>query len=239
MKLLRFLLIASLVMVAYAIGAAVYLYPRWEWAIALLVLLRYVRPALRLFACGTAMWATHAQIPHLIGGKGLSVGIMEGKPTRLEGLRAIFNRRLSARHAVWMFLSSVRKRPPKPLVRLNTAVHSLVVAPTGVGKSSAVAIPFLLHNTDSAVVVDFKAEIAAKTIEARRKMGHRIVIFDPFHAFTKTPDRLNPLPFVKKENAVADARVIAESLIRPKSTAYGRATRRASSDPACIWPIVE
>jgi RNA-directed DNA polymerase len=26
-------------------------------------------------------------------------------------------------------------------------------------------------------------------------------------------------------------------LIRPKSTASGRATRRASSDPACIWPI--
>lgn len=78
------------------------------------------------------------------------------------------------------------KRKPGPLVRLPDAIHTMVVAPTGVGKGVSFVIPELLSNRASMVVVDFKGDLAKATSEhRRRRMGHRVVLLDPFHVVTK------------------------------------------------------
>lgn len=62
----------------------------------------------------------------------------------------------------------------------NDTDHILTIAPPGAGKSSNLIFPVLLSYRGSVVVTDPKAELAPVTIEARRRMGHRIVVLNPW-----------------------------------------------------------
>ncbi len=65
------------------------------------------------------------------------------------------------------------------------------------------------------VVVDFKGELAGITADRRRKMGHRVVVLDPFKITTQEPDTFNALDFINEESntALDDCRDLAESLV--------------------------
>src|SRR6266542_3084243 len=131
--------------------------------------------------------------------KGLILGRLPNAstPSRFKAAAALFNPRVGSKDACQRFLRAMRGRKAKgPLVTLPNAVHTAIFAPTGVGKGVSCVIPFLLTCDESCVVVDFKGELAQITAKARQKMGHRVVLLDPFNAVTKTPDSFNPLDFI-------------------------------------------
>jgi type IV secretion system protein VirD4 len=215
-KIMRHVLMATVLLAAYAAAAATYLFPWLGLPLALAVFHGLARKGRRLHAHGTARWGVASDIPHLImGGDGLIVGHIEGKPAKINGVKALFDRGLSAWVAVRRFLESCQPRAARHLVRLNTSVHTCVFAPTGVGKGVSCVIPHLLTNTDSCVVVDFKGELAKITAEARRRMGHQVVLLDPYRRVTEEPDTFNPFDFIEAENelAIDDCRDIAEALV--------------------------
>jgi type IV secretion system protein VirD4 len=129
----------------------------------------------------------------------------------IHRLRRLFNLHLSAQDACEGFYSKV-----PPIVRLPQAVHTAVFAPTGVGKGVAGVIPFLLTCPESCVILDFKGENAKLTAEHRReKFGHQIVQLDPYRAVTQTPDSLNPVEFIDKDNpqALDECNDLANALV--------------------------
>jgi type IV secretion system protein VirD4 len=65
------------------------------------------------------------------------------------------------------------------------------------------------------VVVDFKGENYLLTADARRAMGHKVVVLDPFRVVTQTPDTFNPLDQIEAGNplAIDDCRSLAEALV--------------------------
>ncbi|GGB29486.1 type IV secretory system conjugative DNA transfer family protein [Allosediminivita pacifica] len=58
--------------------------------------------------------------------------------------------------------------------------HVLTVAPPGSGKTAAVAVPNLLQNPSSMVVTDPKGALTAQTAKARRAMGQRVIVLNPW-----------------------------------------------------------
>jgi type IV secretion system protein VirD4 len=145
-----------------------------------------------LTAFGTAAWASAAGLSRagmLHANKGLILGRIADDmawPSG-RGIQALLNPRLGAKDACREFFDAIRYRRRKQgrLVRLPQAVHTMVVAPTGVGKGVSCILPFLLTCEESCVVVDFKGESALLTAEHRRRLGHRIVILDPFKVVTQ------------------------------------------------------
>ena len=213
---LRRQLIVTVLLAAYVAAAATYLFPWLGLPLALAVLYGLAHRKHKLYAHGTARWAQPSDIPHMIGGgDGLIVGHIEGKTSTWAGITALFDRRLPAAAAVRRYLESCRRRAARNLVRLNTAVHTCVFAPTGVGKGVSCVIPHLLTNTLSCVVIDFKGELARTTADARRRMGHKCVLLDPYRVVTDTPDTFNPFDFIDPESelAIDDCRDIAEALV--------------------------
>jgi type IV secretion system protein VirD4 len=186
MKTIRFILIAAMLLSAYIGVLATIIFPWLGLPLVLGVLFGLARKRSDLTAYGTAKWATAQDIPHMLKGNGLIVGHIEGKPSKWAGIMALFDRRRSAADAVERYLASCKRKPPRHLVRLTSAVHTAVFAPTGVGKGVSCVIPHLLTCPDSMVVVDFKGENALLTAEHRaRTFGHKIVILDPFKVVTQ------------------------------------------------------
>lgn len=213
--LMRYTLVASVLAAAYALGLAVYLVP-YAWLVpAGIGVAALCKKTYRLSAHGTARWADASDMPHLLEGNGLILGHVPGKPSKLRGLKDLFDSRLSAKEACQTFLLACQRKQPEHLVRLNDAVHTALFAPTGVGKGVSCVIPYLLTSPESCVVVDFKGENARLTADARRKMGHKVVILDPYKVVTGTPDTFNPLGFIDADSptAIDDCRDLAESLV--------------------------
>jgi type IV secretion system protein VirD4 len=109
---------------------------------------------------------------------------------------------------------------PAPLdERFRFTGHVVTVAPTGAGKGIGAVIPNLLTYPGSALVLDVKGENAAVTARARRQMGHKVYVVDPFnetkgetHAFNLL-DRINPTDpeCVSESAALADSLVIVDT----------------------------
>ena len=66
----------------------------------------------------------------------------------------------------------------------------VTIAGTGTGKGVSQVIPTALTYPGSMVIMDTKGEIAAVTARARRAMGQKVVILDPFGG---SSDALNPM----------------------------------------------
>lgn len=233
MKLLRYLLIITLILLAYLAALIIWVVPYgWVIVTALLMFGVFNRSS-PLSAFGTARWATAKDIPHMLEGNRILLGTMPGKVSLLEGVLALLNRRLDHRQAVNRFLTACQRKQPSPVVRLTKAVHTAVFAPTGVGKGVSCVIPHLLTCPDSMVVIDFKGENAKLTAQARRKMGHKVVIIDPFKVVTQTPDTLNPIEFIDKDSATAldECRDISEALV----TRTGQEKEPHWNDSAETW----
>jgi len=213
--ILRAILILTALLAAYLVAVTVYFLPQIGLVIVGVLVWKQCRKAYRHTAHGTARWATPDDIPHLLDGDGLIIGHIDGRVSRLGGVKALFNSRLSARDACRKFLAALYQKEPRQLVRLVNAVHTAVFAPTGAGKGVSCVIPYLLTCPDSMVVVDFKGENYLLTKDARRKMGHRIVVLDPYRITTRSPDTFNPLEFIDRDarTALDDCRDLAEMLV--------------------------
>lgn len=76
--------------------------------------------------------------------------------------------------------------------------HLMTIAPTGAGKGVSAVIPTLLRYPGQAIVIDPKGENYHVTAPARRAMGQRIILLDPFDVCgTGETDRLDPLDLMR------------------------------------------
>lgn len=77
--------------------------------------------------------------------------------------------------------------------------HVVTVAPTGAGKGRGAIIPNLLRYEGPAIVVDPKGENYQVTARARREMGQRVHVIDPFGLVGEDTDELNPLDVLARD----------------------------------------
>jgi type IV secretion system protein VirD4 len=142
-----------------------------------------------LTALGSARFAdrTELQARGMFGNRGMILGRVPVPPFR-ERMRALFSR-LPPNIACREFLGRDR------VVRY-VGVHWSIFAPTRSGKGVSLIIPFLKTCRDSVVAIDLKGELAKLTARARRWMGQKVVILDPYHIVSKKSDCLNPLDLI-------------------------------------------
>lgn len=118
-------------------------------------------------------------------------------------MRMLFDRSLSAEHACRNYWAK-RVDRSQPLVRLPQAIHTAVFSPSGGGKGTSLVIPFLQTCPESCVVIDFKGENAHLTAELReRRFGHRVVLLDPYRVVTNSPDTINPIDAIRRDDDLA------------------------------------
>jgi type IV secretion system protein VirD4 len=168
-----------------------------DWVLVLFVAalaaaaVRQRRKLRRLTAHGTAAWATEDQLRQagmIDAARGLFLGRLCGVPARvglMAAVSALFDLKLKARDACRRFYAALKRHKEAPLVRLPQAINTVCFAPVGAGKSTGLVIPFLLTCDESCVVIDFKGELSLTTALARRRMGHEVIILDPYHLVTQ------------------------------------------------------
>ena len=179
----------------------------------------------RIFTSGgTAVWASTAELERadmLDAGTGLILGRVPSEGTPFgQAVKALVNTNLDAKESCRQCFASLngRKRKQGRLVRLpRSAVHAMIVAPVGAGKSTGLVIPFLLTGQESVVCVDFKGELASASAEHRRRMGQKTVILDPYKVLKqkRRRDCFNPLDFIQPDDPLAldDCRSLAEAFV--------------------------
>jgi type IV secretion system protein VirD4 len=214
MSVIRLILIVTILLALYVAALVVYIFP-YGWGIPVtIILLAMCKKGYSYTSFGSARWATIADIPHLLEGNGLIVGQIAGKPSRIEGLKALFDNKQPANRATRRFLDSCQRKQQKYIVRLTTACHVAAFAPPGTGKSTGLAIPHLLTCRDAMVVIDFKGELFSATADVRRKWGP-VAMIDPFHLTTSHGDSLNVLDTISAHDTdmIDRCRAIAEAIV--------------------------
>jgi type IV secretion system protein VirD4 len=219
--LARMLLVMGLLAFVWAAAACLITFSPLSWCIVIGAVLVAMAKRSRggWWAFGTSQWAGWS---HVAGPVCAAQGVLVGRLA--YGLPTIWQAALAvmlwppgkAEAACSLFLQSLRRKKTGPLIRLPKAINSVLFAPVGAGKSTGVIIPQLLTNSESAVVIDFKGELArATSVHRRRVFRHRIVLLDPFCVVTHQPDSFNPLDFIKPDSPdLIDAtRDLAEALV--------------------------
>jgi type IV secretion system protein VirD4 len=122
--------------------------------------------------------------------EGLILGrlAVTGKRSLIEAVGSVFSKRIGAEDACrkfWARFSRKASSEEDVLVKLPQGVHTAIFAPTRSGKGVSCILPFLLTCDESCVVIDPKGENALLTSEARKNMGHEIVVLDPYKMVTQ------------------------------------------------------
>jgi type IV secretion system protein VirD4 len=132
--------------------------------------------------------------------------------------KLLFKLRSHAQACV-LFFAALNRRPVP--VRVNSGVHTLIVAPSGAGKGVSLVIPTLLTDDTSAIVLDVKGELVRETAAARRKMGHRVVVLDPFGKVNGR-DTFNPLSVIDSDDAAGleDVKALSEAAVARQGTEH-------------------
>jgi len=180
----RLLLMISVLLLAYSTILLCLIAGWLGWVgLGLLLMLICKRKRRALSALGSASWAGESELrgAGMLSAKcALILGRLGARDNIVERLKGLFRLSIRARDACDKLLG----RMGSDLVRLRDPATVAVFAPTGTGKGASLAIPFLLSCPDSCVVIDFKGELAFRTALTRRRMGHEIVILDPFKVVT-------------------------------------------------------
>lgn len=126
---------------------------------------------------------------------------------------------------------------------VGSKTHTLVFAPTGLGKGVGIVLPTLLTYSGGAVVNDPKGENLAKTARYRsQELGQRIVAFDPWHLAEdeKYNAHLNPLLYIDidKESVVLDAYHLISSIIGKKTDAGQNAFFYNSAEGLSVFCVL-
>ena len=112
----------------------------------------------------------------------------------------------------------VRADKAKREIRYGGDRHLLLFGPTGSGKTTRFLVPNLLLGLEeqSVIVIDPKGELAAITAEHRRKLGHKVVILNPFNVRDFGSAGFNPLATLDPNSVTFydDAAAIGEALIK-------------------------
>ena len=101
------------------------------------------------------------------------------------------------------------------LIWMHRYVHLAVFSPAGGGKSTGLAVPWLLTwQRGSAVVLDVKGELYRLTAAARRAMGETVIRLDPFGVCAPGTETFNPLDLVSDgPECIDDARCFSEAMV--------------------------
>jgi type IV secretion system protein VirD4 len=107
----------------------------------------------------------------------------------------------------------------------NGERHLLIFGPNGSGKGTRFLIPNLLNGLEdrSVIVIDPKGELAAVTADHRRRLGHDVVILNPFGVLEDLLGEsagFNPLASLDPQSPYFydDAAAIGEALIKIEGT---------------------
>ena len=223
------LLLACLCVVGMALMFAVNL-PMLYWLIGLGLAVKYgKRWKGSAWSHGSARMADLACLVRhrLVGTDGLILGTTgyTPKPTRWQGLAALFSPSTSAEAACSLFQSAFSRAhgDRQQMIRLTSFVHLMTCAPVGKGKGVSVLIPNLLSYPRSCVVTDPKGELHTITAEhRRRKLGQKIVRLDPFGICGPGSDTYNPLLFIdaSADDFLDQVRDLANMLVVRQGTEH-------------------
>jgi type IV secretory pathway TraG/TraD family ATPase VirD4 len=190
----------ALISQLYAVGVVGWL--TWPYSGALLVLVLWAlaskKPPPNMTAFGTARWAAEEDLSRkkmLDAESGIILGRIQlqgGTRGFWQAARELFRGKGSAEDECWRFIQAARprgwRRPREAVVSLPQTTHNAVIfGPVGSGKSTGLFLPWLLSegNDESTIVIDFKGELSTNSALARQKMGHEILILDPYKVVTQ------------------------------------------------------
>ena len=126
------------------------------------------------------------------------VGDFAGSVTKGQAIRALFSWQTPSHLACAMVAASLgwsrwlRNR----LIYVHDFVHAAAVAKTGGGKSTGFLLPILHSYRGSVCVLDPKGELYAAVAEARRRMGHKVMIVDPMRLARAGTQSINAMAFI-------------------------------------------
>ncbi len=216
--LARALLVAAVVVLAFCLALCASLAGIWGYAGALVLLTALMKKRKGGYTTlGDGRFATRQDIPHMLDAStGLCVGVMDGRRSLADATRALFHP--DAEFACRAFLEGLFLCAARPVVRLVDAVHSVIVAPPGAGKSTALVIPFLLSlafGDDSAFVVDVKGELARTCGPVLQEAGVKVYVVDHHKVVTRNPHSFDPVMGVRagSHEVMEESKAIAEDLI--------------------------
>ncbi len=215
--------------IVWLVIAALALQVLFQWPI--LVLIALIIGALRTFTrkkltgdtFGSARWADYLDLKN--AGCLIRNGVHLGRMLSVEsaGLSQVFQ---ALFYPPWRtqealaVLETRRSNPPTPFVHVpdRGPPHLAVVGASGSGKSTCFAIPNLVVDPTSAVVLDPKGELAALTGWHRKtRFGHDVVVIDPFGIAVQDQhrSRFNPFSLYRGDpkTLVDECRRLANALV--------------------------
>ena len=132
---------------------------------------------------------------------------------------SVCGRRAADRRRLCRSLLSI-PTPTGPETKFSTGATGtlLLFGPTGSGKTKRFLTPNLLCGLEdrSVIVIDPKGELAAITANARREMGHDVLILNPFNVLGLGSAGFNPMAKLDPNASTFydDAAAIGEALIK-------------------------
>lgn len=154
------------------------------------------------WAFGTARVADIADMAAggMLSDDGLILGrVGHARPTRTQGVRALFNRRIGTDMACRLFLGSLLgpRWISDRFIRVQDYVHLITFAPSGAGKGVSAIIPNLMTYRGSVVVTDPSGSNYRATAKHRQNvLGQQVFRLDPFGVCGPGSDQLNPFDLV-------------------------------------------
>lgn len=133
----------------------------------------------------------------------------------------LFGRRLGVAHRVG-FHSAQPPSQRGELITHSSEGNLVTIGKTGSGKGRSALIPNLATYRGSTIVLDLKGELYRTTSRARREMGQRVFLLDPFNQISTDPDRLNVfdlLTLTGNEETDTESQSLAHIFGRDDSTA--------------------
>lgn len=189
----RLMLIASFCVVAMNFVIVMAILAEMSWFFpaffgAVMVFRGLRRKPAELWAFGDARFASESEVRKagMIGvKKGPIIGRLEpGKRgQRMKAFARLFDPRVGNEEACKRFFDGLRGKDLGPIVRLTKSIHTAVIGPTGAGKGVSFCLPFLIESQDSAIVLDYKGELASISAKHRSRLGE-CAVMDPYKLVT-------------------------------------------------------